>query len=70
MRSAYARGVPARGCGLRPQLECEALKSSPTVAAARTIALPFFNTMTEEQVEVVCSTLEVALARIGGAGRA
>jgi perosamine synthetase len=39
-------------------------------AAARTVALPFFNTMTEDQVEVVCATLEVALARIGGTGRA
>ena len=39
-------------------------------AAARTIALPFFNAMTEDQVDVVCSTLEVALARIGGTGRA
>ena len=39
-------------------------------AAARAIALPFFNAMTEDQVDVVCSTLEVALARIGGTGRA
>jgi perosamine synthetase len=39
-------------------------------AAARTIALPFFNAMTEDQVDVVCSTLEVALGRIGGTGRA
>ena len=38
-------------------------------AAARTIALPFFNRMTEDQVDTVCSTLEVALQRVGGVGR-
>lgn len=38
-------------------------------AAARTIALPFFNTMTEDQVETVCGTLEVALQRVGGMAR-
>jgi perosamine synthetase len=31
--------------------------------AARTIALPFFNHMTEKQVEVVCETLRVMLQR-------
>lgn len=39
-------------------------------AAARTIALPFFNTMTEDDVETVCNVLEVALARTGGTHRA
>ena len=38
-------------------------------AAARAIALPFFNTMTEEQVDIVCDVLEVALSRTGGAAR-
>lgn len=38
-------------------------------ASARAIALPFFNRMTEDQVDVVCSTLEVALQRVGGAAR-
>lgn len=38
-------------------------------AAARTIALPFFNRMTEDDVETVCSTLEVALQRVGGVAR-
>jgi perosamine synthetase len=39
-------------------------------AAARTIALPFFNAMTDDQVETVCDVLEVALSRTGGASRA
>ncbi len=38
-------------------------------AAARIIALPFFNRMTEDEVETVCSTLEVALSRVGGISR-
>lgn len=38
-------------------------------AAARTIALPFFNRLTEDQIDTVCSTLEVALQRVGGAAR-
>ncbi len=38
-------------------------------AAARAIALPFYNTMTEDDVETVCGVLEVALARTGGAAR-
>lgn len=38
-------------------------------AAARTIALPFFNQMTEDDVETVCGVLEVALSRTGAAGR-
>jgi perosamine synthetase len=38
-------------------------------AAARTIALPFFNRMTEDHVDTVCSTLEVALQRVGGVAR-
>ncbi|MFM8639982.1 MAG: DegT/DnrJ/EryC1/StrS family aminotransferase [Planctomycetota bacterium] len=38
-------------------------------AAARVIALPFYNTMTSEDVETVCDVLEVALARTGGAHR-
>ncbi|NBP51952.1 MAG: hypothetical protein EBU70_12410 [Actinobacteria bacterium] len=38
-------------------------------AAARTIALPFFNTMTQDEVETVCGVLEVALARTGGVSR-
>jgi perosamine synthetase len=38
-------------------------------AAARTIALPFFNTMTQDEVETVCAVLEVALARTGGVSR-
>jgi dTDP-4-amino-4,6-dideoxygalactose transaminase len=38
-------------------------------AAARAIALPFFNTMTEDDVDTVCGVLEVALARAGGAAR-
>ena len=39
-------------------------------AAARAIALPFFNTMTQDDVETVCDVLEVALARTGGTHRA
>jgi perosamine synthetase len=31
--------------------------------ADRTLALPFFNNMTEKQVEVVCETLKVMLQR-------
>ncbi len=38
-------------------------------ASGRTIALPLFNRMTEDQVDTVCSTLEVALQRVGGAAR-
>lgn len=38
-------------------------------AAARAIALPFFNTMSEQHVDTVCDVLEVALARTGGAAR-
>lgn len=38
-------------------------------ASARTIALPFYNRMTEEHVDTVCSTLEVALQRVGGVAR-
>jgi perosamine synthetase len=38
-------------------------------ASGRTIALPLFNRMTEEEVDTVCSTLEVALQRVGGAAR-
>ncbi len=39
-------------------------------AAARTIALPFFNDMTEEEVNIVCDVLEMALNRTGGTHRA
>ena len=38
-------------------------------AAARTIALPFHNAMTEDEVEIVCATLEVAMERHGGIHR-
>lgn len=38
-------------------------------AAARAISLPFFNRMTEDDVDIVCSTLEVALTRVGGVAR-
>jgi perosamine synthetase len=39
-------------------------------AAARTIALPFFNRMTDDEVETVCDVLEVALSRTAGGSRA
>jgi dTDP-4-amino-4,6-dideoxygalactose transaminase len=39
-------------------------------AAARTIALPFFNDMTEEEVNIGCDVLEMALNRTGGTHRA
>jgi dTDP-4-amino-4,6-dideoxygalactose transaminase len=38
-------------------------------AAARALALPFHNLMTEDDVETVCGTLEVALSRHGGVAR-
>ncbi len=39
-------------------------------AAARALALPFHNLMTEDEVDTVCATLEVALSRHGGVARA
>ena len=62
-------------CSLLPQVR-QVMGTEPgefpvaESAAARTIALPFFNTMTDEDVETVCDVLEVALGRAGGTHRA
>ena len=62
-------------CSLLPQVR-QAVGTEPggfpvaESAAARTIALPFFNAMTDDEVETVCDVLEVALSRTGGASRA